>query len=192
MGDGMNSITPQRSTFVSVVAWLFIIFSGLTSLIAIAQNLLLHLFFPLDELKEKIATSQHTENIPPLTLFMTTHMDWIFGLFLLVSLLTFVSAIGLLNRQNWARLVFIGLMVAGVLWNLGSLVMQQTIMVHMPPPPPNAPEDFKARMEAMQTIMTAFMVVFCLGFSALFGWIGWKLHTPAIAAEFKRAERALI
>jgi hypothetical protein len=186
----MNSVTPQQSTFVSVVAWIFIIFSGLSTLIGIAQNIMLHLFFPLDKMKTLADMHQHADNIPPFMNFMTTHFDWFFGLFLLLSLLTFISAIGLLNRLNWARLVFIGLMIVGVLWNLGSLVIQQTIMGDMPPPPPNAPEDFKVRMEAMQTFMTAFMVVFCLGFSALFGWIGWKLHTPAIVAEFKRTEPA--
>lgn len=181
----MSEATAQRSTFVSVVAWIFIIFSGLATLLGIAQNIMLHLFVPLDELRAHAAAHQMPDNVSPFLYFLSTHLDWFFGLFLLLSLLTLISAIGLLNRLNWARLAFMGMMIMGVLWNLGSLLVQQTIMGGMPPPTADAPADFMAQMNTMQTIMMILMYVFCLGFAALFGWIAWKLHTPAIVAEFK-------
>ena len=38
---GLTTSAPQRSTFVTVVAWIFIVFSGMATLISALQNLLL-------------------------------------------------------------------------------------------------------------------------------------------------------
>jgi len=172
-----------RSTFVSVVAWLFIILSGFSSLIALAQNLMLHLAFPLDKMKEQ-AASQYAQNIPAFARFMVGHFDWFFAAFLLVSLITLIISIGLLKRRNWARLAFISLMIAGILWNIAGIIIQQSIMADMPLPA-NAPAEYRAQAETMHTIITALSVVFAGGAIVLFAWITWKLRSPAIAAEFR-------
>ena len=170
-----------------MVAWLFIILSGFSSLIALMQNLMLHLAFPLDRIKEQ-AASQQAQHMPAFARFMTSHFDWFFAAFLLISLITFIISIGLLKRWNWARLAFMALMIAGILWNVAALVIQQSIMADIPVSA-KAPEEFRSQVETMHTIFTVMSVVFCGGIIVLFSFITWKLRSPVIVAEF-RPERS--
>lgn len=180
----MNQATTERSNFITALAWIFIVLGGFTSLIAIAQNVMLHLVFPLDEVKVKMAAGQGAEHFPAFARFMLENFELFFGAFLLVSLATFISALGLLKRREWARLTFIGLMMLGVVWNLTSIALQQVFMSQMPIPPHASPE-FRQEFATMQQIMMVISAVFGLAFAGLFGWIAWRLRTPSIVAEFR-------
>lgn len=179
-------MTTERSNFVTTLAWTFIILGGFSSLIAIAQNLMVHLVFPLDEMKAQMAAGPGAEHMPPFARFMMQYFEWIFGVFMLLSLATFVSAIGLLKRREWARLTFIGLMVLGVVWNLAGFFIQQLILTQMPIPP-DAPLEVRQEFAGVQQIMTVVMAVFGLAFAGLFGWLAWRLRAPRIVAEFRNA-----
>jgi hypothetical protein len=102
--------------------------------------------------------------------------------FLVVAVVELVAAIGLLNRKNWARLLFIGMMVLGIIWNLSGVVMQHIVLssfLEMPETPGPGPD-----FEIFMTVMKVFSWVIALGMSALFAWIIKRLVSPAVRQEF--------
>lgn len=182
MGIGVNSTT-DRSSFVTVVAWIFIVLSGFGTMISILQNIMIQTMFNASEM-EKVMQAQPPPGSPPFATFMASHFQLFFASFLVVSALMLISSIGLLKRKNWARLIFIGLMSLGILWNIGGLALQFTMFSSVQnnfASVPDAPD-----MKSFMIAMAVFSVVLALGFSALFGWIAKRLLSPSIVAEFKQ------
>ena len=170
-----------RSTFVTVVAWIFIVLSGFGTVISILQNIMIQTMFN-DPQMEQALHAPPPPGAPPFFAFMTDHFQLFFFAFLIVSAATLASSIGLLKRKYWARIVFIGLMILGILWYVGGLVLQFTMFSSMQDNFANAPgtPDMKPFFVAIAVVS----VLFALGFSGLFGWIVKRLLSPAIAAEF--------
>lgn len=178
------SAPPVRSTFVTVLAWIFIGLAGFASLIGVMQNLMLELVFQ-PELNQAMAHAPPTDMPAPFA-FMTAHMAWFFRGVLLLSLLMLAAAIGLLLRKNWARLLFIGLMVFAIVYQLGGLVAQWWMFqsMHKLMLPPNAPADFARGMATMLTIMRVFGLLLAAGLCGLFGWLIYKLRKLEVRQEF--------
>ena len=178
----MNA-TGNHSSFVTVLAWIFIVLSGFAAMISLLQNIMVWTMFNQPEIANAMATPP--PGSPPFMAFMTSYFRWFFLLFLLVTVATLVSSIGLLKRLNWARLVFIGLLVLGIAWNLLGLLGQFAMMTFMRgqfaamPKSPDMP-DFQVFMTAMMAVTA----IFAVGFSVLFGWIAKRLMSPRIRAEF--------
>src|SRR5690242_17763652 len=101
----------NQSTFVTVVAWIFIVISGFGTVIAILQNVMVQTVFRDSGMAQAMQTPP--PGTPPLSAFMAMHLPWVFFAFLLISTFTLISSVGLLKRRNWARLSFVGLMVLG-------------------------------------------------------------------------------
>lgn len=174
----------QRSQFVTVVAWIFIVLGGFTTLISLLQNVMLNTVFPIDQMQEQMASNPTP--MPAMFQWMTSHFRLFFLAFFLVALTTLVSAIGLLRRRNWGRLAFIGILALGILWNLGGFVLQQMMMSEMLSlQPTGAQADFENQMQGFMVGMRIFSAIFAIGFSALFAWIAWRLMSPRIVAEFE-------
>ena len=175
-----DAVTPtQRSSFVTGVAWTFIGLAAFGTLIALMQNVMLSFMLPPD------SPMRGAENLPAFAQFMFSHPRMIFAAFLAVSATTLVSAIGLLKRKNWARLIFIGIMVLGVVWNIGSLILPfYMFSALMPPMPESTPQDFRESFEMTWKIMTAFTIVIALAFAVLFAWITKRLASQDVKREF--------
>ena len=169
-----------RSTFVTAVAWVFIVLAGFATLIAILQNIMIALMFPQEEMREA-ATAK---DVPAFARFFLVYPHVFFGAFLAASATTLVSAIGLLKRQNWARLIFIAILVLGILWNLGGLALMFLTFSSMPSVPDHAPADFRGGFETIWKVMMGFSIVIALAFAGLFGWIIKRLMSPEIKREF--------
>ena len=167
--------SPQKSTFVNVLAWIFIIFGGFTTFISILQNIMIHKMFP----KREMAQASQDPNIPAFAEFMFNHFDLFFLLILLISATSFISAIALLKRKNWARIVFIILMSAGIAWNVFALGLNFTMFNSMPVGEA-PPQEFQDMMQIMQIAM----VIMALGISTLFGFVIKKLCSTTIKEEF--------
>lgn len=162
----------SRSTFVTVVAWVFIVGAGFTSLISIMQVVMVSTMFSGEEFK------QMPEDAPTFARIMASYFHlFVYGFFCL-SIYTFISAIALLKRKNWARISFIVIMAIGVLWQIAGLVMQFTMFSNMPIE--HADEQFKQ----MQKMMQWFTVIISIGMSGLFIWIIKRLTTEPILSEF--------
>lgn len=171
-----------KSSFVTVLAWIFIVLGGFATVISILQNIMIHVMFPVEEMQAAAAGAK--EQTPAIALFMLDHMRGIFLSFFFICTLTLVSAIGLLKRKNWARLIFVTVMGAGILWNIGSLAFQLSFFSSMPNVAPGASGDFESGFETIMVVVMVFSALMAVGFSVLFGWIIKRLLSPAIKAEF--------
>ncbi|MDR2710892.1 MAG: hypothetical protein LBB65_06145, partial [Burkholderiales bacterium] len=170
----MEGIIPEiqkRSTFVTVLAWIFIVLSGFYTLISIFQNIMIQTVFRSAGFFDPASRSPPTPGTPAFFKFMFDHIHWLFLFFLLLFAFMLICSIGLLKRRNWARLCFIGYLALGIVWNLAGLVIQFFMFSSMR-------EEFAAdSVQGVPDEMTLFfifffvmMVIFAIGFSVLFGW----------------------
>jgi hypothetical protein len=179
-----DNLSVSRSGFVTGLAWTFIALSGFATLIAILQNVMLTLVFPAEEMRGAMQKAERVDAMPGFAKFMFENFRLLFAGFLVVSITTLVSSIGLLKRKNWARLVFVGIMGLGVVWNLSSIAMPFFMSSMIPPMPENAPTDFSEQFDVIWKVMTVFTILIALVFSALFIWIIRKLLSPEVRREF--------
>ena len=172
--------TQPKSTFVTVLAWIFIVLAGFAMFISILQNIMITLIFPVEEMNQRLSSHEVQENMPAFANFMFSNIRLFFFGFLVVSCATFISSIGLLKRKNWGRIIFIAIMSLGIAWNIFALVLQQFMMPSMSemPGPPGS------NFGVMMTIMRVFTSLMALGISILFGWIIKSLVSPKIRKEF--------
>lgn len=171
----------QRSTFVTLLAWIFIILSGFGTMIFILQNIMVHIMFDMPEFQEALQTPM--PGAPPFMAFLMAHFRWFAGLLLLSTIVTLVASIGLLKRKNWARLTIVTMLILSIFSNLAGMVMQLMALPAMQaqfPAIPDAPD-----MRIFMIAIAIFSLLITLAFTVLFGWIVKRLLSPAIVAEFQ-------
>lgn len=112
------------------------------------------------------------------------HVQSIFFSLLLIFAGTVAVAVGVLKRQNWARILFTGLMVLGIAWNVASLLL----VYYFFPAMSDVMQDEPAALQAQYTILRNISVVFSLAtfgaFVGLFGWILKRFTSDDIRCEF--------
>ena len=173
-----------RSSFVTSLAWSFIVLAGFATVISALQNVMVNLTFPMEEIRGAMREAQGAQALPPFAAFMLGHFRLLAAFFLGVSVFTLVSAIGLLKRMNWARLIFIGVMILGVIWNLAGLVIPYFMYSSFPPMPDTAPPEFRDNFQLMMHIMTVVMAVIAIVFAGLFAWVAKRLMSADVKREF--------
>jgi len=173
-----------QSSFVTVVAWIYIALEGVTAFILVLQSVVIS-FFPFEQMQQ-VALSQGRIPMPSFFAWIFGHLRMLLALSLLIALIKLIAAVGLLRRRNWARLLFIGILAFSIAWSVAAIVLQQFAMSALVtiPVPRNAPESFHEVMEGMMLGIRAVSAVFAVGFAVLFAWMIRKLLSPAIAAEF--------
>lgn len=177
-----TGVTKERSGFVTGLAWFFIVTGGFATFISLMQNIMIYYLFPRDEFKQAIAEQGGAEQMPALMTFMFGHIEWFFMAFLIVAVFTLVSAIGLLKRKNWARLIFITLMSLGIVWNVVGVGVQFVMFDAFPMMP--ADEQMPEDLEKVMHIMQGFMLAFVITIIGLCAWIIRKLTSDTIKTEF--------
>jgi hypothetical protein len=176
-----------HSSFVSALAWLFIVIAGFSILISVLQNALLQEIF-LPSMHQALFLA----NIDPDDVHAAAHASfsltvWFFRSFLLACLITLTAAIGLLLRKEWARKIFIGLMGFAIVYQIVALVFQWWFVgptfMHLPTQP-NTPTDTLHMMHSVMTAMKIVGTLMAIGFGVLFGWIIKQLCSASIRREF--------
>lgn len=186
MGDSSPSV-PARSVFVSALALSVIVLAGLTTVVAILQNVMVILIFPAGEVERAIRESEAAgPPLPLLTRLIVEHIRIFFLSFLVVASATLVAGIGLLRRLNWARLLLLGLLLAGVAWNVAVAAMMVGDVLLFLPTPAAAPPEFREPLETFTPVIRISSVVFAVLFAVLFGWIARRLTSPEIDLEFRQ------
>lgn len=165
----------NRSTFVTVVSWIFIVGSGFATLTTLMQNVMVHVMFKTEEF------SQVPQDMPPGAAFIFENFQFIVLAFLLLSIVMLVSSIGLLKRKNWARWVFIIVLSLGIVWSLGGILLQALLFPSMPELQQNPRFD---EFQTMQSVMQWFVAIFGIGVAVLFGWIVKTLISDSVKREF--------
>lgn len=90
--------TSTRSTFVTVVGWIFAVFSGFGLLISVMQNIMLHTVFPIEQMPADIPA-----DFPGMARFMFEHFSLLVLIPLLISGVMLAASVGLIKRREWAR-----------------------------------------------------------------------------------------
>lgn len=163
-----------RSLFVTATAWAFILLGMVASLSSLMQNAML------------VAMPVPVPSGGVVGLLMA-YLPWVTGVGLALSLATLASAVGLLLRLDWARRVFIGLLVVAIVANLLGLWLQQEMMQSVvsttlshTPLPPQALGVFGGFVTAARVMA----VVVTLGACGLLAWIIRRLMSAGVRQEF--------
>ncbi|XPV69875.1 MAG: hypothetical protein ACNI25_04700 [Halarcobacter sp.] len=105
----------SKSTFITALAWIGIVFAGFGTFITALQNIMFQFIMPKLPVEELMNESNSSVPVPEIAQFMFKHFDLIFLAVFLVSLFVLIASIGLLKRKNWARIAFIALLALGII-----------------------------------------------------------------------------
>jgi hypothetical protein len=171
----------SRSLFVTAVAWVFIVLAALTSASALVQNAAVASLMP------ELTAHGTSHALPLLSGLLVGYLPWVVGAGLIVSLATLASAAGLLLRLDWARRVFIGMLVLAIVANLLGLWLQHEVVqavvsntlseAELPSQVLGVFGGFVAAARVMAVVVT---LIAC----GLLGWIIRRLMSPAVRQEF--------
>lgn len=180
----MNSTErAPRSTFVSVVAWVFIGLGAMSTLVGLLQSLVFVFLVPDLGAALEAEQAKQTQEIPPIAIFMAKYFKFVIVGTTLIAIAMLISAIGLLKRHNWARVAYIFYFALTIFWNVAALPLQYFWLDSMFSAV-DIPAEEMAVFDVFSNIMMVIGVVMALLFSALFGWLIWKFRSPAVKAEF--------
>lgn len=170
-------MNPQ-STFVTVVAWLALIMSGLATVTGLLQSLVLMLGPAVPPMPEEEAAE-----VPLAMRIVFNNFQAI--VFTITALwgATFASALGLLRRKEWGRRAFIVMLMVFTLGAAVVGVAQQIMMSQVIADGAEAPDEARTMMMAMR-IGSA---IFALVFTGAFGWVAFRLMSPRVREEFQAA-----
>lgn len=163
----------QRSTFVTVIGWIFIVFSSLFLLEAFT-----FLVMPVDQIARLAQPAQALK--PGDTLYITV-MHGTFLILGIVSAWVLLSSIGLVMRKNWARISFMVILVINLIFCALYLLLGIFAIAFAPSEPlPGQPAGLAGFARGMMVFITVVSVLF----GGLYGFILYKLSTTKIKAEF--------
>jgi len=170
-----------KSTFVTVVGWIFAVLSAFGLLIMVFEGLMMKLMFANGQFADAFASVQDNAEIPAFSRWGFEHL-WL----ILIGIATYIAielvfSIGLLRRRNWGRVGFMVLMMLATLYNVVSVVVSFFFFDLMPFP---NDAEIMAQAKTFFYPAIAFNDILSLAFAVLFVWIAWKLTTPKIRAEF--------
>lgn len=168
----------SQSNFVTVLAWIAIIISGFVTLIMIMQYILFNSFENFMAMPyADVSGGGH----------MPDHFGSMFGLMKLIAIFIFtvsagslISAIGLLYRKNWARIVFIVMISFCIIFVVIGYLAQVSIFFIVPGLTAAGFPEFNQ----MIIVMLLFSSLFNIGLVVLFGWLIKKLGSKPVRVEF--------
>lgn len=173
-----------RSTFVTALAWSFIVLAGLSVFSGLVQFLLVQLVVDQEALRAGMRTEHSVENLPGTVRFLFSHIKVLAAGFLGLSVGLLAASIGLLRRRNWARWVFIVFMALAVVAHLAPLAGGGELLAWSAglfTGSPGAEATLQGFLYAVWLVFAFLSVVL----AAVFAWIGWKLMMPPISDEFR-------
>ncbi len=178
---------PHRSTFVTAVAWVFIVLASVSTAGSALQSVFLDYMSPLFE--QAMMESPDADQLPvDFDSFMFVYRMMILGVFL-ISATTLVSAIGLLQRKNWARIVFIAMLGLGIVMEIVGISLSfwlPSFMAKMAAAPMEVTEvPMPEVVHRLIVIVRIFSLIVAIGLVILFAWIIRKLTGEKIRQEFQ-------
>ncbi len=173
-----------QSTFVTVVACIFLAFSGLGVLVGLMQGVMLFTVFST-EVMDQMRDDMARQEVPAVFRVMVFGMPWFIVTAFLHSLVTLVSSIGLLRRRDWARRVFIVLMVLAIVMGLAGLGLQYYVFTSVHEEFAQAAHHGAPDIGPVLVVFGIIGVAMAVTMAALHGWIAHRLTSPEIVAEFR-------
>ena len=164
---------PAQSSFVTTVAWVFIVLGGLLTATTAMQNILIQTFpFP-----RPLPSDPDAEVRSVFSTFFENGVRIYFFAVFLVSVGLLGSAIGLLRRRNWGRIGILFVLWGGIVW----IVLSCGLMLEMiSRPNTKIPPEMRGAM-LMTFVVTGLLAV---GVAVVFGWLIRRLTSEAVRREF--------
>lgn len=148
----------KPSRFVRVVGWVFLVMAALGLLISGAQAVLL-------------------SQAAPGSFFDGRALGAALGVAATSSIIVVVS-VAFLKRRRWACLALAAIMAIGIVANVIHLLVPAP---PIEPPPPDAPAEYVRLLRLISIVDVVVPIAACLAF----GWILWRLRSPAVRAQFR-------
>jgi hypothetical protein len=165
----------KQSTFVTVLAWMVIVFAGMSTVAGLLQVVLVSFLMPIPALSETDA-----REMPAMMRVMFANFHWMIYGSTLLSLLGLAAGVGLLKRKEWARIVMIGLLVLAAAGSAAAAIAQQLFVSAFFPEGADTPPD----VQSFMLVMRIAAAIFGLAFVVIHSWLAVRLNSPAIRAEF--------
>ena len=168
----------SRSRFVNFIAWMFILLAAFACEWAVIQNA---------TQSSWTALAVDPASLPWLTGLLMRHATWVFSAAVALSLATMVCAFGLLRRIEWARRVFIGLLMVAIAVDLAGLWLQQEFMHLLVDSALRQASFSQGTAEVVDGVVTTARVLaglVTLVFSLALAGIIRRLMSPAVRQEF--------
>jgi hypothetical protein len=170
----------SRSRFVTFIAWMFILLAAFACEWAVIQNATQSSWAPLGD-------KAGQAGLPWLTSLLLRYLPWVFSCAIALSLATMVCAFGLLRRFEWARRVFIGLLMVAIGVDLAGLWLQQEFMhvlVDSALRQASLPQQAAELFGGMATAARLLAGIITLVASVALAGIIRRLMSPSIRQEF--------
>ena len=170
-----------RSLFVTFTAWLAIVLSALACAGGLVQQATLASWAP------GMQAGVLAAPVAPVTRLLLAYLPWAVGAGLLLSVATLVAAVGLLLRLEWARRVFIGLLVLAIVGNVAGLWLQHELVQSLAGVTLQQAMMPAAAMALFGGWVTATQVmsgVVTLGICGGLFWMVRRLMSPMVRQEF--------
>jgi hypothetical protein len=169
----------SRSRFVTATAWVFIVLAALACVSALVQNAAVASILP--------GLQRKSQSLPLLTGLLVGYLPWVVGTGLVVSFATLASAIGLLLRLDWARRVFIGMLLFAIVANLAGMWLQHEVVQSVVSSTLSSapiPAQVLGVFGGFVTAAKVMAIVMTLCACAVLAWIIRRLMSASVRQEF--------
>jgi len=171
----------SRSLFVSITAWVFIVLGAAASTLALIQGAATASLLP------SFGFGFDARPLRGFAGLLASHVPWVAGVALALSIATLAAAIGLLLRLEWARRAFMVVVVLAIVANVAGLWLQQELLqglidhtLSRAPLPREAAGVFGGLATAARAGALTLSLLTCL----LLAWIIGRLNTASVRQEF--------
>lgn len=188
----ISEVPPQRSTFVTVVAWLMMAVYIFKAAVSALQAVILWTIFSMGEFQEAMDEIHQDPEAPDWFATVFANMHWFAALSFVLAAGMIGVSIGLLRRKEWARKIFIVVLGLKVSLAIASLLVMPLIFGFLVPWQEFLEVNDPAARPflAIWLGMMALMGVFTLAINGLYVWVIWKLTRSEIRREFQVPEPA--
>ncbi len=169
---------------VNTLSWLFIAVGSIAAVIILGWLFVPQFSIPAGEMAATVAQERGSGGLMAAAYWVMSNSVWFLGMLLVGSLVTVWAATALLKRQPWARQLFVGLMSFGFVAVIGGVALTPLafgFLAEAALPEVQQGNPLGGMIGVLSIgIMGATVLV------GIFGWVGWKLTTPAVRAEFEQ------
>ncbi|MBN1697620.1 MAG: hypothetical protein JW881_08915 [Spirochaetales bacterium] len=181
----------KHSTFVTVVAWVFIVIFSFLTLTALLLNIMVFSF--MEDMK-KLDVGNKTvqkEPEPDGLQFFRNNFNSLFITgppFFVVSVIMLLSAIGLLNRLNIARILFMSMLIMIITAILFLFMYKLLFSFGVSSVSQGSPQtlysNFSGWLQSMTVLINVFTVIIPTGIMVVFVFIIKNLLSKDVILEF--------
>src|SRR3990172_10722703 len=96
--DDFEAAHPSRSTFVTALAWIFIVLAGFSSVISVLQNIMIAVMFHPDKMARGMDQPKEFDKMPAFFKAFSAHPQYFFLASFVLFVLVLIVSLGLLKR----------------------------------------------------------------------------------------------